>query len=126
MGLSDRTAVLDGTPVLFCTCRDFPHVRDQSVGVTAEGAVGSLDAVQIGKLVAVDDEVRSASNTGYAVDRKTDRLIERHPDVDKRKRDEQRVDHGSGEEAEDAALPNECRDALLQSSVRQPDFSIEP
>jgi hypothetical protein len=99
-------SVFDRAPVLLGAGGHFPHVRDQPVGVAAEGAVNLFDPVQVRQLVPVDREVLAARHTCHSVDGEANRLIERHPQVEQQEWKQQRVDERSGQKAEKTAVSN--------------------
>ena len=78
----DRASVFDRAPILLGTAGHFPHVRDQSVGVTAESAVHLFNPVQVRKLVSIDREVPTTRHTGHAVDGEAHPLIQRYPQIE--------------------------------------------
>lgn len=122
----NRAGVFDRAPILLGACGHFAHICEQPVGVAAEGAVHFLDPVQVRQLMSIDREVPAARHTCNPVDRKADRLIERHPQIENDERKQQRVDDWSGQKAEEIAFSNICRDALAQPPMRLSKLLVKP
>ena len=96
MRSGDDTRMLDRAPILLGASGHFPHVRDQPVGVAAEGAIHLFDPVQVGKLVPIDREIPTTWYPCDAVDREAHALIQRHPKIEQDERKKQRVDDRCG------------------------------
>jgi hypothetical protein len=118
--------MLNGAPVLFGSSCDLTDVPDGAVDIAAVQAVGFLDCIQIGKLMAVDREVSPALHTFDSVDGKTNPLIQADPHVEEDEGETERIDDRRREQVEHAAVAEKGGDALLQPPVGLPHLLVEP
>src|ERR1019366_2778778 len=85
--------VLDRAPVDLGARRHLAHEGDHAIAIGAIGAIDLLDDVEIGEMVAVEHQIVAAVHFWNFVDRKADRLIRYHPDIDQYERNDQRIYH---------------------------------
>jgi hypothetical protein len=85
-----------------------------------------LNRIQVSELLAIDGEVRPARDAGDAVHRKTGPFVRVDPEVEEQEREAERVDDRRGEQVEQARVPEEGGNALLQPPVRVPRLRVEP
>ncbi len=85
--------VLDRAPTDLGARGDLAEEGGQAVGVGAVGAADLLDRVQIGEVMAVEHEIVAAAHLRDPVDRKADRLIGHHGEIEQHHRDDQGIDH---------------------------------
>ena len=71
-------AVLDWTPVIFRSVGNFTDICQQPIHIGAKGTIQSLQQIQIGESLAVEDNVITAGDPFDTLDRKTDHLINRN------------------------------------------------
>ncbi|GEM_PF-6957858 len=55
MGVTNASCMFDRAPELFGTGCDFPRIGDDAVGITAEHAIEFFDNIQVGEVLAVND-----------------------------------------------------------------------
>src|SRR5688572_1230905 len=106
VGASQTATVLDRAPVLFGPRRYLPYVGEETVGVAAEQAIDLFDAVQVRQPVAINRKIIAPPHRPQAPRAKTDRLIQRDPEIEQRERNEQRVNHRRRQQRRDTAAPN--------------------
>ena len=95
---AEHTAgMLDRTPIDLRARGHLAGERNGAVGVGAIGAVDLLDGVEIGQMVAVEDQVVAPTDSRDLVDRKTDRLKGHDPYVHQNHRDQQRINQWRAE-----------------------------
>jgi hypothetical protein len=122
----DGSSVFDRAPVLLGAGAHLAYVGEQAISVAAKCAVDLFDPVQVRELVTIEREVPTARHTCHSVDGETDRLIERHPEIEDDERKQQRVDDWSGEKAEEVSFKDVCRNALPKPSMRFSKLLVEP
>jgi hypothetical protein len=90
------TLMLDGTPILLCSCSDIGGESEYAVCVTAIDAVQFLQGGQIAQFVPIDANMLAPARTLDPPQSEADRLIEADACVQKNERDDHRVDEGRG------------------------------
>ena len=85
-----------------------------------------FDPIQVSQLVTIDREVPPPRHAGQPVDRKANRLIERHPRIEQDERREQRVDERRRQQAEEVAFEQISGNALAQPPMDFPQLAVEP
>ncbi len=76
VGAFHAPLVLDGTKMLLGPGSNLSEVSENSVRVGAIFAIQLLNEIEIGQAVAIEREIVAPMNLWYAIDRKTNRLID--------------------------------------------------
>jgi hypothetical protein len=74
---TDALGMPNRTPILFGPAGDFTHVRENAIRVSAVQAVELLDRIQVGEVLAIDDDIPPPRDPCDAVGTKANRLIQR-------------------------------------------------
>src|SRR3990167_3811584 len=90
--------MFDGAEVLLGARDDFGQGRHQPGAIGAVFAVETLDEIEIAEVVPVEHDVISTPDLGNAINWKAARLIESDQQVHHGKRDDHRVNDGSGDQ----------------------------
>src|SRR5215218_5524201 len=85
VGGDNVAGVLDWTPILLSAATDLTCVSQEPVAIRAIGTVDFLDGVQIGQVIAIEDEIVLPSDFINLVHRKADQLIYRDKDIEQDK-----------------------------------------
>jgi hypothetical protein len=117
MGGLDPAGMLDRAPVLLGARRDLSGEGGDPVSVGTVETVEFLDDVQIGEVLAVEDEVIRPSGFGDAVDGKADDLIDGEEEIQEEERDEPRIDERSGNYVEGPRLDDVTEQSGLEPSL---------
>ena len=75
---------------------DLARIANQTITIGTEQAVQRLDSIQIGEMLAVENNVIGPPNPGDSINPETDRLVEPNLEIDQQQRDDQRVNDGGG------------------------------
>jgi hypothetical protein len=119
---STRRSVLDRAPILFGARRDFAQVGGDAVAVRAVEAVELLDQVEVGQVLAVEDDVVGALHPGDAVDREADPLVQGDEQVHQQEGNPAGVDHRCGERHQQPRTDQEAQQADLVAPLLAQEF----
>lgn len=92
VGALYASKMLDGAPILFRSGGNLRHVVQDAVGIRTVLAVDLLDQVEIGKMVAVKDQIVGSPNQGNPVEGKANPLVGRADKVQQGNWEQTRVD----------------------------------
>ncbi len=109
--------MLDWAPVLFGAARDLACVSDETVRIAAIEAVHGLDPVEIGEPMVIEDDVIAMPYARDAVYAKANMLVKRHPEIQQRQGQKERINDRGHEHMRERRLAQKQHDALPELAM---------
>jgi hypothetical protein len=101
------------------------NMRNHAVAVRAVDTVEFFDGVQVGQFEPVENDVVPASGPRYAIGAEMDHLVDRHREVQKRDRNDHRVDDRGCSDRKKSGIPDVVCDVSPKRSMSIDDFLLE-
>lgn len=96
MGCAEALCVLDRTPVLLGSGRDFDAVGEQTVSIGTKSAVEAFKKIEVLELGTIEDEVVGTPDLWDSIDWETYALIDGQEEIEEEERDDAGIDDGRG------------------------------